>query len=296
MKIFEQLALRARSRSRRTLARYAPGRASVRPASITVRIDGLDAPPAPLAGAASDELAGGLDGLQARFVALVMETGPVPVRVVGRSTNALLVEVVRFCWRLECPVLLRTDAAGIDDGMALALVDAGLRRVELVAGGSDVAAEAAVTALVGARKKRDARLDIVVERATGRGFVDAAGALRAAGADGVRLAAPWAGAAPEGRDEVAEWKASANRTEPGVLAALGRFDGAGPGAARAGGACAVGGERLELGPDGRIASCPFQEGAVVLGEDAAAAIDALGPHRERIRACGRECVHGTMRP
>lgn len=252
------------------------------PADLVLRLDGFDAPdiePVPTLK---------LEEWYERIIGVLVETGPLPVRVIARADNPLLAEVVRFVWRLECPATVRMGGR-VGRGVAEALVDAGARRIVLVDPVDSDLAE-----LRAARISRKARVDLLVEVGYRRGLsVAGEGArLRAAGADGVRVGAPWRGGPFE---PVAAWEASFHRTPPTVLHALPRFDDDGPGVPRTRGVCPVGGLRVELGPDGRWSQCPFQPGHVEGGEFAVAWA-ALGAHRAAIRACSRACVHAELAP
>lgn len=311
MKFVEQLRVWGRA-ERRRLADQVRGRGlpvpgSSFPARLDLLLDDLGTPtPAP--GDAP------LEVWEARIVSWVMASGPLPVRIVGHATHPLLAELARFAWRLECPGQVRTTARGLDTTLANALIDAGVKRVTLVddggvhlgAAGDASALEAALHALSAARASRAVKVDLVVELpfptllvAGSPDLAATSARLRAAGADGLEVGAPWQGG-PWGADgqEVLSrsraWVASFHRTAPSTWHILSRYDGAGPGAPRAHGRCPVAGLRLALGPDGMVCSCPFQQGAVTLGEDAAAVLRALADHRSRIHACERTCVHAVL--
>lgn len=286
MKALQQLLVRARAAGRAWRARRG---LPARPGHVVLRLDGLDSP-GPIAGESS------LETWQERVVDTLAWTGVVPVRVVGRATHPHLAELARFANRLDCPVTVRTGAAGLDDRVACALVDAGTRRVVLV--GDDAAP--AVAALARARREREATVDVLVEVPAdrARALRDVAAAVRAEGADGVRLAAPWSGGpwrvdVVDGVAEARAWIASFHRADREALLALPDFSGDGPGTPRARGRCPVAGLRLELTPDGLARACPFKEGAVPV--DGAATWAALAPHRAAIAACGRACWHPELR-
>ena len=120
--------------------------------------------------------------------------------------------------------------------------------------------------------------------------------LRVAGADGVRVAAPWRGG-PWGAemiawiDEAAARVASFDRSDRNALHELARMDGNGPGAPRRSGHCAVGGLRLEVAPDGGMYACPHQPEHLPAGGDPRSGLSA---HRALIRACGRVCLHPDL--
>lgn len=248
--------------------------------------------------------------------------GPVPVDIESASVGAEIVGLVRFVHRLDCPVCLRTDGAGLGAAEALALVDAGLRAVQLrVAGVSDAVqlpitgvpvavAAAALQALVAARADRGVALDIEVlvpwEGDAGHELRALLGWSREAGADGLRLGAPLAPAAVC-RDGAAlalarGERGAFHRTPPAVLDGLAEMSAAagdsGPGLPRAGGRCPVAAQRLVVdgAGSGGVYSCPFHAGAAPIGAAPSAAWAAGDPHRAAIAACTRRCVAEGLRP
>lgn len=286
MKALQQVFIRARAAGRAWRARRG---LPARPGHLVLRLDGLDAP-GPVPGEAP------LEVWQEWVIDTLAWTGVVPVRVVGGATHPHLAELARFANRLDCPVTVRTGAPGLDDPVARALVDAGIRRVVIV--GDEPAP--AVRALARARREREATLDLLVEVPAdrARALRDVAAAVRAEGADGVRLAAPWAGGpwrvdVVDGVAEARAWIASFHRVDREALRALPDFSGDGPGTPRARGRCPVAGLRLELTPDGLARACPFKAGAVPVA--GASTWEALAPHRAAIAACGRACWHPELR-
>ena len=251
---------------------------------LALRLDDLDAP-APFAGAALDLLA-----WQGVIVDRLAEGGTVPVEVVGRAGHPWLVEVARFAARLDCPVTVRT-AGRLEDHGAEGLGAGGVRRVLLVGVDTD-----AVAALVRARRSLQSSLDVLVEVPPGADLEEISARLRGVGADGVRVAAPWRGG-PWGA-EMTAWiegaaarVASYDRSDRNALHELARMDGRGPGAPRRTGHCAVGGLRLEVGPDGGMYACPHQEQRLPPGGDPRS---GLAGHRTLIRACDRVCLHPDL--
>lgn len=286
MKALQQLVIRSRSALRAWRARR--GGAPL-PGHLVLRLDDFDAP-GPVAGGAS------LDDWQGRVVDTLGWLGVVPTRVIARASHPLLADLARFANRLECPVTVRTGPEGLDDLVALALVDAGVRRV-IVAG---TGAGEAIAALSRARRERSAVVDLVVEVPAERAFGlrGEAEEVRAAGADGIRLAAPWEGGpwridVVDGVREARAWVASFHRSDREALLALPDFVGRAPGTPRARGRCPVAGLRLELGPDGRVCGCPWKAGAVPLAGEGT--WEALAPHRAAIVACDRACWHPELR-
>jgi hypothetical protein len=80
-----------------------------------------------------------------------------------------------------------------------------------------------------------------------------------------------------------------------VLDQLDGLTGSGaPGVPRRSGACAVGGLRLEIGPDGALSHCPFMPGAVHGSDVAADDARALVGQRTAVRACQRQCAHPDL--
>jgi hypothetical protein len=253
--------------------------------------------------------------------------GPVPVTFLCRSRvlPPLVLDLVRFAHRLDCAVSLYGVDGGIDEDMALQLVDRGLQRACLVLGGvtPDLHAEvsgrsvgrttAAVTALVGARERRGVDLDVVVDfpctPGTAKDLPAVLGWARQAGADGFAVSPPFlAPAAPAELDDelarrVSELETSRDpfhRTAPGTTSALratwqvgdGGPGGLGPTA------CPVAGLRLDLRGCGRFGACPFKRsmGRVGPGEDLAEAWAAGREHFEAVRACPRRCWHQELVP
>ncbi len=315
MKALEQQLVAARARVRGLRARVPFGPVGA-PARIDVRLDDLDAPP----GAAPPE-GRPLDTDQ-RFDAIVdvvTWTGALPARVIARPTHPALPEIVRFLHRLECPVTLRTCARGLDARRADELVDAGVSRVFVrVAGGADDAGgvaetpdepRAAWTALIGARRSRGARLDVLAEVVVRADAPDgvrrAFAAAREVGADGATLAPPWVGSqiTAVNRPDLA-WAATQrapfHRTPGPVMRALLALaaspeKGPLPGRRRDAGLrrCAVAGSRIEVGPTGLASACPFKPGACATSALADGA--GLVGHAAAVRACDRECWHPDVR-
>lgn len=295
MKLLEQFSVRARALRRRAMA---PVWIPPRPASLSLRLDDLDAP-GPLTPTLD------LEGWQERVITLVQAVGVVPVRVVGRADHPLLGEIARFAWRLECPVTVRTSAVGLDADRARALVEAGARTVELL----DAEGEAwrddggavgdALRHLARARGagviRPDLHAELPIAAVVRHGDPkEAAAALRAAGADGVRVGAPWGGGPfpANAIDRAAGWIASIHRTPSATWAALRRFDGEGPGSPREGGHCPIAARRWELSVEGRLYACPWKEGQALL--PAEGPLPDLSEHLAAIRGCQRACAHADL--
>lgn len=299
MKFVEQLHVWGRAGGRRLAdrarARHIPLPGSAAPGRLDLCLDTLGAPVAS-AGAGLT-----LEGWENHIIAWVMACGPVPVRIVAEADHPLLIDLTRFAWRLECPVHVRTTAPALSEAVAGALVDAGVKRVTVVSG---VGIEGALRALAAARTSRGVKLDVVVELPldaliAAPDLPAAAAALRAAGADGLRVGAPWQGgpwspAVVDTLERARAWIASFHRTDRQTWGTLARYDGQGPGAPRTHGHCPVAGLRLVVTPDGRAAACPFHPGAVAMTEDVPALLAALADHRARIHSCDRACVHAEL--
>jgi hypothetical protein len=309
VKVVESLLLDVRSRLRARRARL--GVAS-KPARLVVRLDDLDAPLGALMPATPLDA----DGWYTAIVRVLEWTGPVPVSVVARAENPHLADVIRFAHRLECRTTLRTCARGLAQRRAEELLDCGLAGVTVrVAGASDDVQQAvlgetvaegvaAFRAMLAARHDRGAPCEVLAEVAlTAVGapsLPDVFSAARAAGLDGVVIAAPWRDVAPDDavRRAIA-WARTQHppfhRTSRAVLDHLEGLTGSGePGVRRRAGACAVGGLRLEIGPDGVLSHCPFTLGAVQGTDTAADDARALSGQRAAIRACGRQCAHPDL--
>jgi hypothetical protein len=292
VKLLETLRIRATARVRRQLARAGVGE---KPARVEVRLDAFDAP-GPLGAAAPLRV----DQWQDRLVEVIQWIGPVPVRITATADHPFLPDLVRFCHRLEMPVTVRTGPAGLDEAKAEELVDRGMGTCELVTP-LDAAGEHAVRALVHARHSRAASVVVIVSypvtAATAAGARAAFGTARGLGADGVVLAAPWQGeafsaATAEGVRAALEEGWPLQRTGSVAREALLGFAPGGPGAPRSAGACALGGLRLALAPDGVASVCPFKP-----GQNAGPLADcgsALAAHREAVRRCDRQCGHPEL--
>ena len=303
MKFVEQLQVWGRAGRRRLAdrvrARHIPLPGAPAPGRLDLCLDALGAPapaaPAPPAVSLS------LEAWEGHVIAWVMACGPVPVRIVAEADHPLLIDLTRFAWRLECPVHVRTTAPAMNEGVAGALVDAGVKRVTVVSGPG---IEAALRALAAARVSRGVKLDVVVELPldaliAATNLPTVAAELRAAGADGLRVGPPWHGGpwsptVAETLERARTWIASFHRTDRQTWETLARYDDQGPGAPRTQGRCPVAGLRLVLTPDGKAAACPFQPGAVPMTDDVPAVLAGLADHRARIHACDRACVHAEL--
>ena len=253
--------------------------------------------------------------------------GPVPVTFISRSEvlAASVPELVRFAHRLECDVSLYGVDGGIDDDMALRLVDCGLQRACLVLSGvtpdlhSEVSGRsvgrttAAVSALVRAREARRAPLDVVVDfpctPATAQDLPAVLGWARQAGADGFAASPPFlAPDTPAELDEslarrVSELELSQDpfhRTAEGTAAALAGSWAAGDGGPGEPGpsSCPVAGLRLDVRGCGRFGACPFQRSIGRFGEgvDLRQAWAGGGGHFAATRSCARRCSHPELVP
>jgi hypothetical protein len=184
-----------------------------------------------------------LEEWQGRVLDLFLAHGPVPVTLVSRPENALLGDLIRFCHRLDVPVTVRTTSAGLNAAAAMRMIDGGVRRVVVEQPSVD-----AFVALAEAREVRKAKVDLEAA-ATPSTSVTEARAWVAAGADGVRVIAPWVNVPAEPwplRDVVASFQ----RTPPEVWRGLKamRSDGGEPGHVRSSGHCDVGARLVLPGP------------------------------------------------
>jgi len=250
------------------------------PARLELRLDDLDG-----VGTESRRAGEGavrpLGEWQSRVLDWFMPHGPVPVTVISRPGNPLLMELTRFCHRLDVPVTVRTVAEGLGKRQAEDIVDAGARRVVVVG-----ATPAAVGELGRARASRRAKVDIEAEVLPNTTLDEARG-LVTAGADGVRVGLGWRGALP-GPYPLRGVVASFSRTPAwtwSALDAMGAAAGEEPGTPRTGGHCPAG-TRVVLDAAGSC-SCPWKLGRV----DRAGGWAALDLQRHEIAACTRECWH-----
>ena len=324
MRSLEHAIAEARAALRRASARTgATDPRRLRPARLVLRLDDADLP-----GCLGD---GDPLTLAQWFRALTgavdwLGSLPVTVLAVRSGGHPYLHELVRFAHRLECPTLVVTDGSGIDLARAEELIDCGMASVRVLVGGvsegvhrsvvggalSD--ATDAVAAFVAARKDRAAPLDIEVavpwQGAAATELRAVMGWAREAGADGLQVIAPWRAVDlpgdPELLDALLDEGGGFNRTAAATVeelhAMVAAQDGQ-PGLARAGLGfrrrrfpCPVGGQRLEIGAQGRLSSCPFKAPIGELGDELADGWAQAGAHLEAIRACDRACAHVELAP
>lgn len=324
MRFVEHALAGARAAGRRAAARRV-GRSpdKVEPARLVIRLDDSDLP-----GSLGEGEPLQLGGWRKLIAGAVEWLGPVDTAVlaVHAGDHPQLAEVIRFAHRLECSTLLVTDGSGIDGARAEELVDRGLQAVRVLVGGvseevqrdvvgnSVLEATAAVQALVEARRDRGASLDVEVgvpwQGGADRELRAVLGWARQAGADGLRVIAPWHArdlpADPELLDSLASSERPFFRTSPAALAELHAMvasqDGE-PGLLRKSGParrrrfrCPVGGQRVEVGARGRVSSCPFKE---PIGQLDGRLVDTwaqAGAHLEAIASCERACAHPELAP
>lgn len=250
------------------------------PARLDLRLDDLDRVRTAEARREGETGSRPLEEWRQRVVDWFIAHGPVPVVVISRPENPMLMEIVRFCHRLDVPVSVRTVGAALGKLQAEAIIDGGARRVVVTAPTVD-----AILCLVEARTSRSARVDLEAE-VQADATLEEARALVTAGADGVRVAAGWQGAVP-GPWPLRPLIASFSRTAPGVWTALDEMarEGTVPGRERKHGHCGIG-MRVVLDAAG-ASSCPFKSGQV----DRDAGWAGLAAHRAQIAACTRECWH-----
>jgi len=286
VQLISRLAVQARASAHAQAARLpAWARRGLRigggPARLDLRLDDLDGAGTPESRRAGEGAPRPVGEWQSRVVDWFIAHGPVPVTVITRPGNPLLMELARFCHRLDVPVTVRTVAEGLGKRQAEDIVDAGARRVVVVG-----ATPAAVAEVARARASRRAKVDIEAE-VLANTTLDEARQLVTAGADGVRVALGWRGALP-GPYPLRGVVASFSRTPPwtwSALEAMRATTGEEPGTPRAAGRCPAG-TRVVLDAAGAC-SCPWKLGRV----DRAGGWAALDLHRNEIAACSRECWH-----
>jgi hypothetical protein len=241
------------------------------------------------------------------------------------AQHKLLPELVRFAHRLECPTLLVTDGVGSDLDRAEELIDRGLAKVRVlvasldedvqraVVGGGAAEAQAAVQALLNARRERRSTLDVEIGLPWSGGAASSArgvlGWSRQIGADGLRVLPPWKAALvgdPAALEELQREGGAFLRSEGTVyrdiVAMHAAADGQ-PGLPRAeaelrlrGRRCPVGGQRLELSARSRVSACPFQAPIGEYSEDIRGLWASGGAHQQAIASCGRACAHPELAP
>ena len=324
MRSLEHAISGARAALRRASARTGgTDPARVRPARLVLRLDDGD-----LDGVMGDGDELSLAQWFKLLTSAVTWLGSLPVTVIAQRAGAhpYLHELVRFAHRLECETLVVTDGAGIDRARAEELIDCGMASVRVWVGGvsegvhgavvgsalSD--ATGAVAALVAARADRGAPLDIEVgvpwQGPVATELRAVIGWAREAGADGVRVVAPWRArdmpGDPELLDAIIDEGGAFHRTSAASVeelhAMVASQDGE-PGLARAGMGfrrrrfpCPVGGQRLEVTANGLLYSCPFKAPIGVFAEDLRADWGAAGPHLSAIHDCARACAHVELAP
>jgi len=320
MRGFDQLLLQLRGRARRLQARV-PGAPPPRPGALVLRLDPQPAPiDAALPPAAGPALS--LGAWRARVTEVIRWAGPLPVtlRQLGAAPDGAAAELLRFAQRLGCPTTLETAGRGIDEELALELLDGGLGRVrlfvaslqagpQLAALGVDpITAAAALRSLRAARDLRRAALDIEVAVPWIRGAAAELPAIRGwakeAGADGVRVMPPWTAAEVETSPELPAAALGGGRPGPALrraraigpqLSAMAADRRPAPGAPRRG-RCGVLGQRLDLAADGSVRACPFKPPMGTPDQLPPAAWISGDVHRQLVHSCDRSCGPPVMHP
>jgi hypothetical protein len=313
MRGIDQLLLQLRGRVRRVQARL-PGAPPPRPGAVVLRLDAHPAPiDAALPAAAGPPL--GLGAWRARLTEIIRWAGPMPVtvRLLTAPPEGMAAELLRFAQRLGCPTTLETAGQGLDEEVALALLDAGLGRARLFVaslqagpqiaalGVDPIDAAAALRALRGARDLRQAPLDVEVAvpwlRGAGAELSTIRGWATQAGADGVRVLPPWTAADAEGAAGLPEGRGDAGlrglRAIAPQLRAMAADGQAAPGAPRRR-RCGVLGQRLDLAADGAVRACPFKPPMGTPDQLPPAAWLSGDVHRQLIHSCGRTCGPPVM--
>lgn len=300
MKLLEKGWIGLRSRFRRF-------RGGSRPSRILLRLDDLDAP-GPLPKAESS-----LEAWQELLVDLYTWSGVVPTILVGRMSNPLLFNLIRFCHRLEAPTTLRTAGLGlglreaeglVDDGLDVIWVRmAGAAHQEALCGEPLERTQQAIRAVLRARADRKVPLkvgiDAVYRLEAARELPGIFREARALGVDHIRVLPPWSGPAWDSRQSVMVDLVSLERppfhsTPASVLAGMREMVDTLPGSPRHSGSCPVD-RQIEILPDRSLRSCPFHPGTV----QASALSElpgCLSTHHKHIRRCDRICHHPDLMP
>ena len=224
---------------------------------------------------------------------------------------------------MECHTTLVTAGTGIEQDQADRLLDVGLSSVRLLVGGvsdgvqtktvGNTAQQAttAVTALIQAKRTRNSNLDIEIAIPWVAGVTQeitaVVGWAKQAGADGFRILAPYRSrnlpADPELLDEVID-AADVFCRNPiysidelhGMVAHQDGGPGIPRGKARRRFKCPVGGQRIVVGAQRAVHSCPFHKPiGDFRGEIRDVWADA-GEHLTDIAGCNRVCVHTELAP
>jgi len=293
------------------------------PARLVLRLDETDLP---------GSLGEG-DPLQLRdyhqiIAQAVQWLGPIEVTVLAHHSgdHGLLVEIVHFAHRLDCPTMVVTDGTGIDSERAHALLDAGLSHIRVMVGGvSDTVHRAvvgnpgpeatrAVQDLVAVKREHGASLDIEVaipwQGPVTEEVRAVAGWARQIGADGMRIMAPYTAtnmpADPELLDAIVDEAGDFGRTLGGTLdeihAMVASQDDQ-PGlehpqspSRRRRWKCPVGGQRLVVTATGRMHCCPFKAPIGTWEGELREAFSQGAAHLDAIRSCERACAHVELAP
>jgi MoaA/NifB/PqqE/SkfB family radical SAM enzyme len=260
---------------------------------------------------------------QNAIAAMVARLGPLPVTVLAQNSGGLpiVAMLVRFAHRLECSTLLVTNGTGVDHSAAHALLSAGLGAVRVHVGGVSEAvqqatvgnsaadATGAVAVLLKARTEGQAPLDVEVAIPWVVGVDEELSAVvgwaKQAGVDGLRIAAPYQATsipvlAELLNDTINDADGFFRNTSSSIRALhamADKQDGA-PGTPRGSGRrrCPVGGQRLVIGAQRAVYSCPFQAPMGSLDGEIDDVLSQGRPHLEAIKACTRSCVHPDLAP
>jgi hypothetical protein len=231
---------------------------------------------------------------------VVAWAGPIPVRIEAgsKADREVLVDLVRLVHRLGCASRVRV-VGEIGNSTAMELVDRGLEElvVELRPGDSIDG----LLAVLDAKARRSSNIRVFAclpWKGLDQGQVaDWVEKLNGRGLYGLRVGIPWRSSGVASSEALGPILGQGARELVRELDWMFAADDGLPGWPRRSGRCSMGSERLEIGPGGRLCSCPFQAGMGHLQDGPPEeSWRAANAHRAAIWACERACGHDQLRP